>query len=33
LADLVVDSGKGPLGTVVAHVLDALALKPVGTSS
>jgi shikimate kinase len=33
LADLVVDSGKGPLGAVVGKVLDALALEPVGTSS
>ena len=33
LADLVVDSGKGPVGAVVAQVLDALAREPVGNSS
>ena len=33
LADLVVDSGKGPIAAVVGQVLDALAAEPVGTSS
>jgi len=32
-ADLVVDSGKGPVGAVVAQVLDALGLEPVGIAS
>jgi len=32
-ADLVIDSGGGPIGVVVARLLDALALAPAGTAS
>ena len=32
-ADLVVDSGKAPVNAVVAQVLGALAVEPVGSSS
>jgi shikimate kinase len=32
-ADQVIDSGKGPVSAVVAQVLDALALEPVGSAS
>ena len=32
-ADLVIDSGRGPIGAVVAQLLDALAVAPAGTAS
>jgi len=32
-ADLVIDSGRGPIGAVVAQLLDALAVAPAGTVS
>jgi len=32
-ADLVIDSGRGPIGAVVAQLLDALAAAPAGTAS
>jgi hypothetical protein len=31
-ADLIIDSGKGPVGAVVADVLAALAAEQVGTA-
>jgi len=32
-ADLVIDSGRGPIGAVVAQLLDAVAAAPAGTAS
>jgi shikimate kinase len=32
-ADLVIDSGRGPIGAVVAQLLDALAVAPAGAAS